>query len=83
MAKLARDCGLSKRGTQKVIRWLTEHGFLVVALKAGPNQASLYSILIPEMTNSSVHDELQSSSRTEVHEVANSGVREVTNGATR
>jgi hypothetical protein len=75
LSRLSRDCGLQKRSIQKVIRWLRENGFLEIAYKAGPNHTNAYAVLIPEVVNSSIHDEPQRSWCPEEHEVGNSSIQ--------
>jgi hypothetical protein len=74
ISRLAHDCGLKKRSLQSVLAWLRDNGFLKIDLKAGPNRANVFIVMIPEVMNSSVHDELQHASCMEAQGVVNSRV---------
>lgn len=74
LATIARECGLTSRGTRKVVSWLRDNGFLEIAYRKGPSQSNMFTVLIPEVRNSSVPQELQRSSGTETTGVRNSSV---------
>jgi len=61
---IARECGLSVRATQKVLAWLRDNRFLQIAIKASPLRTNLFTILVPDVPNASLHGDNCSSPRT-------------------